>query len=234
MYILEGNIGVGKSTFLRLLSQHCPEITVIQEPKDNWASLEHGQSLLGNFYKDPRRWAYTLETLAMATRVKDHVHLQQSSDFNRIMERSVYSGHYCFAYNDFASGYLNPLEWEVYCQWVDFLIHKNCNPPKGFIYLRANPETCFDRVKKRNRQGEEGVSLDYIAQIHSWHDKFLVEKSGIAQNLVDVPVLVLDAEYNLLTDEARLQDYLAQVKKFLTQTQTTSEPLSTTSSQLSA
>lgn len=219
MYILEGNIGVGKSTFLKLLDHHCPEITVIQEPQDNWASHEHGQSLLENFYKDPRRWAYTLETLAMVARVKDHSFHQSNPDLNRVMERSVYSGHYCFAQNDYDSGYLNDLEWEVYSRWVDFLVHKSCTPPKGFIYLRAEPESCLDRVKKRNRQGEETVSLDYIKRIDFWHDKFLLEKSGIAQNLKDVPVLVLDANYDLLTDEKRLLDYLAQVKDFLQSTQ---------------
>jgi deoxyadenosine/deoxycytidine kinase len=219
MYILEGNIGVGKSTFLKLLGQYCPEITVIQEPQDNWASHEQGQSLLENFYKDPRRWAYTLETLAMVSRVKDHTFHQMPSDPNRLMERSVYSGHYCFAQNDYDSGYLSELEWEVYSRWVDFLVHKSCTPPRGFIYLRANPEACFERVKKRNRHGEESVSLDYIKRIHFWHDKFLLEKSGVAYNLAQVPVLTLDANYDLINDQVCLKNYLTQVKDFLRQTQ---------------
>lgn len=219
MYILEGNIGVGKSTFLKLLTKHCPEIAVIQEPKDNWASNEHGQSLLENFYKDPRRWAYTIETLAMVTRVKDHSMQQTNPNPNRLMERSVYSGHYCFAYNDHASGYLSDLEWEVYSRWVDFLVHKTCKPPRGFIYLRAKPEACFERVKMRNRQGEESISLDYMKQIDSWHDKFLIEKLNVAPNLKNIPVLVLDANHNLLTNEALLLNYLEQLKDFLRQTQ---------------
>jgi deoxyadenosine/deoxycytidine kinase len=34
--------------------------------------------------------------------------------------------------------------------------------PDGFIYLRANPATCFNRLKKRARAEEDKVDLDYL------------------------------------------------------------------------
>ncbi len=219
MYILEGNIGVGKSTFLKLINERCPDIGVIQEPKDNWASQIEGQSLLENFYKDPHRWAYTIETLAMAARVKDHKVEQENPNPNRIMERSVYSGHYCFARNDYANGFLSSLEWEVYARWVDLLVHHSCRPPKGFIYLRANPETCFTRMRHRNRLGEESISLEYVTQIHEWHERFLMTKEGLDASLKKIPVLVLDASYNLLENDYVLMSYVAQVKDFMFKTQ---------------
>ena len=79
MYIVEGNIGVGKSTFLNLIQQNLPEVKILTEPKDNWTNQIYGQSLLENFYKSPQRWAYTLETLAMICRAKDHMREQESS-----------------------------------------------------------------------------------------------------------------------------------------------------------
>ena len=36
MYILEGNIGAGKSTFLHLVKQQLPDISIALEPMDNW------------------------------------------------------------------------------------------------------------------------------------------------------------------------------------------------------
>ena len=219
MYLLEGNIGVGKSTFLKLIETQCPEIFVIQEPQESWSSQAYGQSLLENFYKDAHRWAYTIETLALVTRIKHHMSTQTLKHPFCLMERSVYSGYYCFAQNGYANGFLSPLEWDVYSRMVDLLVHQHCNPPHGFIYLRATPEICFDRVKKRGRQGEDHMSFDYLAQIGGWHEQLLIEKSGIAQNLKDIPVLSLDAGYDLATNAALFEGYAQQVKDFMQKTQ---------------
>lgn len=49
MYIVEGNIGAGKSTFLNLIGIHMPHVSIALEPLNNWQSEEYGQSLLKNF-----------------------------------------------------------------------------------------------------------------------------------------------------------------------------------------
>lgn len=215
MYLLEGNIGVGKSTFLRLIQKECPEILVIQEPQESWSSQTYGQSLLENFYKDAQRWAYTIETLALVTRVKHHMSTQALKLPFSLMERSVYSGHYCFAKNGYSSGFLSPLEWDVYSRMVDVLVHQHCKPPHGFIYLRAQPEICFERIQKRQRQGESHITLEYLQQIHNFHEKFLIEKQAIAANLQQVPLLVFDAGYDLTTQPERFVQYIQQVKDFM-------------------
>ncbi len=218
MYLLEGNIGVGKSTFLKLLQKFCPAITVIQEPQTNWSGQSYGQSLLGRFYEDPKRWAYTIETLAMVSRIKDHDEVLEQGNPHCLMERSVYSGHYCFAYNDFASGYFSDMEWAIYSKVADFLLQKNM-PPLGFVYLKADSQACLDRIKKRNRKGEENITFDYLEHIGRWHDKFLIEHEGVTESLKHVPVLVLDANCNILADEARLLEYINKVEQFICQRQ---------------
>ena len=105
MYILEGNIGAGKSTFLKLIGDRMPNISVGLEPLNNWHSEKSGQSLLQQFYTDPKRWAFTLETVAMMSRVKEHMLEQHIPSSFRIVERSIYSGYYCFAQNSYDSGF---------------------------------------------------------------------------------------------------------------------------------
>ncbi|MFA5306362.1 MAG: deoxynucleoside kinase, partial [Candidatus Babeliales bacterium] len=219
MYLLEGNIGVGKSTFLRLIQKQCPEILVIQEPQESWSSQTYGQSLLENFYKDAQRWAYTIETLALVTRVKHHMATQALKLPFSLMERSVYSGHYCFAQNGYASGFLSPLEWDVYSRMVDVLVHQHCKPPHGFIYLQAQPAICFERIQRRHRHGESHITLEYLKQIHNFHEKLLVEKQGITGQLSNVPVLILDAQFDLATQSERFTTYVKQVKDFMVHTE---------------
>ncbi len=215
MFILEGNIGVGKSTFLKLIQQHAPEIAVIQESVDSWAFQMHGQSLLGNFYQDPKRWAYTMETMTMMTRVREHTYHQMHAQPASVMERSVYSGHYCFAKNDQAEGFFSKTEWEVYLRWMEFMVLDTCQPPRGFIFLQAAPELCFDRMRERGRQGEEGITLAYMQQLHDWHKKFMITREGVDHRIARIPVLVLDATIDLRNNPIVAARYVAQVKDFM-------------------
>ena len=217
MYIVEGNIGVGKSTFLNLIQQNLPEVKILTEPKDNWTNQIYGQSLLENFYKSPQRWAYTLETLAMICRAKDHMREQESSQ-NIVIERSIYSGHYCFAQNGYQCGFFSKIEWDIYNKWIDFLLQQKCLPPKGFIYLKANPDVCYKRIQKRNRISEKKITLSYIKQIDNWHEKFLTKKEGIFEDLRKVPVLELDCNQDFLDDENNKNKHMVRLKNFIEKT----------------
>jgi deoxyadenosine/deoxycytidine kinase len=193
MYIIEGNIGTGKSTFLRAISAHLPHLSIGLEPLNNWQGEEYGQSLLKNFYEDPKRWAYTLETLTLMVRIKEQLAEQTTQEPMRLVERSIYSGYYCFTKNGYEQGFLTDVEWHVYMQWFEFLTQK-CALPKGFIYLRTSPEISFERIKKRNRFAETNISLDYIRQIHEKHEEFLITKQKIEPKLQNIPVLVIDCD----------------------------------------
>lgn len=215
MFILEGNIGVGKSTFLNLLGKACQSVNAVQEPLQNWASQDFGVSLLENFYKNPKRWAYTMETLAMISRSREHMKAQLSDTKNQIMERSMYSGHYCFTLNGYDQGYFNKIEWDTYNHWVEFLFTQECKPPKGFIYLDSDPEVCYKRIAKRNRTGEENISLAYLEQIHGKHEQFLIKKENIFANLKDVPVLIINANDEFEADSLQFAQHVNRVKEFI-------------------
>jgi deoxyadenosine/deoxycytidine kinase len=215
MYIVEGNIGVGKSTFLKEIKAIRPGYTVVQEPVENWAANQHGQSLLSLFYNDQKRWTYTLEVLAMMSRVREHVYHQQRPQPSHLFERSIYSGHYCFAHNGRAGGFLNDIEWNIYSQWVEFLMENECQTPKGFIYLRAEPEVCLERIQKRSRTGEDGISMEYLQQIHDWHEKFLIQKAHVTPEVARVPVLVLDCSTPFAGDSKKMLEFSQKIDQFI-------------------
>ena len=218
MYIVEGNIGVGKSTFLDLIAQHCPEVETIQEPVTQWAQDVSGESLLDLFYKNPKRWAYTIETLAMIYRTRDYAKEQSNPNPKRVMERSVYSGHYCFAYNDLDSGYFTKLEWELYNKWVTFLLRDQCRPPMGFIYLQSTPEICYERVIKRQRSSETSLTIDVLNKIHDYHERFLVHKQNIFDELKKTPVLILDCTNDFVKTPDIMRQHADAVRNFFDKT----------------
>jgi deoxyadenosine/deoxycytidine kinase len=215
MYLLEGNIGAGKSTFLKLLAHHLP-VSVTFEPLHNWQQEAYGQSLLADFYNQPDRWAYTLETLAMMARVREHLVVQDQHNPYRIMERSVYSGYYCFAYNGYKNGFLTDIEWDIHNQWFSFLVAQYCKKPLGFIYLRVDPAIAYQRIQKRGRAAEKNLTLSYLQDIDKAHENFLIKKADyILPTLHDVPVLVLDCNQDFEDNPHILQSHLDAVAQFI-------------------
>ncbi len=221
MYVIEGNIGVGKSTLLNLIKKHLTHITVNFESVESWDKHESEASLLHHFYQDTSRWSYTMETFTLFTRVQEHLAIQAQETFSiAMMERSIYSGYYCFAHNGYLQGFLNDTEWDLYTKWFEFLAASHCKTPDGFIYLQTEPTICHQRAQKRNRASEKDVPLVYFNQIHEQHESFLIKKKRILKSLQEVPVLVLDATYNFESDEQIMHEYLEKINDFVLLTHT--------------
>ncbi len=225
MYILEGNIGAGKSTLLHKIKDAGDMVEVVLEPVNAWHKQESGQSLLSQFYADIPRWAFSLESYAMACRVKEHVREQQHTYPYRLFERSIYSGHYCFAHNSYQSGGMINLEWDIYKQWFSFLMKGKCKLPAGFIYLKSTPEICLQRVKKRNRPGEENITLEYLQNIDKAHEQFLIDKKGLTPELQMVPVLVLNGNKPFESSESLFNQFYDQIEEFMHMTHLSSSEL---------
>ena len=193
-FIVEGNVGAGKSTFLSVLKDHM-SAQVVYEPHHKWQKVGDSGNLLEKFYKDTPRWAYTFQSYAFITRILEQKQMAEKSDSPiQILERSVHSDRYCFAKNCHEMGTMSDLEWELYKGWFSWLAEGYAVVPDGFIYLKTSPETCYKRLLKRNRKEESLVPLSYLEKLSSKHEEWLVQKSGVEKYLMDIPVLVLECD----------------------------------------
>jgi len=192
--IIEGNIGAGKSTFLKIISSYLA-IEPVFEPHQKWQKVGGDQNLLDAFYKDIKRWAYTFQSYAFVTRVLELEQAEKNSGASSlVLERSVYSDRYCFAKNCYEMGLMSSLEWELYQEWFAWLVEGYTKKPDGFIYLQTDPGICHQRLKQRKRSEETEVSLDYLTKLHTKHENWLIKKEGISPALCDIPVLRLECD----------------------------------------
>ncbi|XP_022360327.1 deoxyguanosine kinase, mitochondrial isoform X2 [Enhydra lutris kenyoni] len=104
---IEGNIAVGKSTFVKLLTKTYPEWHIAPEPVATWQSVQAAGTqkaftaqslgnLLDMMYQEPARWSYTFQTFSFMSRLKVQLEpfpekLLQARKAVQIFERSVYS-----------------------------------------------------------------------------------------------------------------------------------------------
>ncbi|XP_010082082.1 PREDICTED: deoxyguanosine kinase, mitochondrial, partial [Pterocles gutturalis] len=176
--------------------------------------------LLELMYQEPARWSYTFQTFSCLSRLKAMLEpppqrFPGTPHPVQVFERSVYSDRYVFAKNLFEAGHLQALEWGIYQDWHGFLL-QHLRPRTalhGFLYLRATPQTCLERLRRRARSEEGGVQLGYLQQLHAQHEHWLVEKTTEVHfaDVKDAPVLVLDVDKDFERDAGVRDGLMVQV-----------------------
>jgi deoxycitidine kinase len=213
MLIVEGNIGAGKSTFLRIVGERLAS-QVVYEPHEQWQSVG-GENLLDKFYADTKRWAYSFQTYAFVTRVvQQEKYAREAQSAVQVYERSVYSDRYCFAKNCYQMGTMTALEWKLYQEWFTWLVDSYTIKPHGFIYLQTDPKICHQRLTKRNRSEEQQVPLEYIERLHEKHEAWLIGKKDVADYIKDVPVLVLQCDADFEHDKQQQDEHMQKIVDF--------------------
>lgn len=216
-FVVDGNIGAGKTTFLRILSDYL-HAHVVYEPTDKWQTIVGTENLLENFYRDTPRWAYTFQSYAFITRIiEQESHASQFAQPIQILERSVFSDRYCFAKNCYELGFMTELEWKLYQDWFSWLIDNYVIRPNGFIYLRVDPIICHQRLTKRHRREESGISLDYLERLHQKHEDWLIHKLDVAPYVKDIPVLALNCNQDFESSELEQKNLMESVANFINQ-----------------
>ncbi|KAL6035263.1 hypothetical protein STEG23_032044 [Scotinomys teguina] len=227
---IEGNIAVGKSTFVKLLTNTHPEWQVATEPVATWQNIQaagtqkdsmskgHG-NLLEMMYQEPARWSYTFQTVSFMSRLKVQLEplpggLLQAEKPVQVFERSVYSDRYIFAKNLFENGSLSDIEWHIYQDWHSFLLQEFANRLllHGFIYLQASPQVCLERLLQRAREEEKGIELAYLEQLHGQHEDWFIHKTTKLhfEALQHMPVLVLNVSDDFSENATKQEELMRQ------------------------
>lgn len=110
---------------------------------------------------------------------------------------------------------MNALEWKLYQEWFAWLVDTYTVKPSGFIYLQTDPKVCYQRLVKRNRSEEVGVSLEYLELLHNKHEKWLIEKEGVSPSIKETPVLVIPCNEDFEQDIAVQKAHMAKIIDFL-------------------
>lgn len=149
---IESNISGGKSTLLSRIQKNT-RIPVFLEPVDSW-------TMISSFYEDRKRWGFTFNLevlLSMAT--------WKHNNFLSIYERSPLSCLEVFAQLQVDDGSMTKGEMDIFLRlYQQFGWAQDC-----VIYLDTSPEVCFQRMKNRDRECENKVTLEYLAKVHAKH-----------------------------------------------------------------
>lgn len=209
IYSIEGNIGSGKSTLVKMMKSMFKDDSkyyFLEEPVHIWETIKDasGETILSKFYADQARYSFSFQMMAYISRIsilKQAVKEHPGKIF--ITERSVITDRNVFAQMLHDVGHIEDIELQIYQKWFDEFIEEI--QVTGLIYVKVAPETAHSRVLKRAREGEN-ISLDYLRQCHEYHEKWLVTADN---------KLVLDADDHKEMNEADYTDWLEKIEQFI-------------------
>ena len=163
IYALEGNIGAGKTTVMKIISNHFNDVEFVVEPVKQWQNLG-GMNLLDSFYTDPKRWGFSFEFYSMLTKIQALLKAAESDKPIIIIERSILSNKvFMDLSNDL--GKLDKMEYCMLMNTYNFYLEHVYPQLSGIIYLDTPVEECIRRITKRNRGEECTIEKSYLDAI---------------------------------------------------------------------
>jgi deoxyadenosine/deoxycytidine kinase len=197
IFSIEGNIGSGKSTFVKMLNENIIRINgknmiFIQEPVDIWNSIkdDSGITILEKFYANQKKYAFSFQMMAYISRLhilKDAIKKHPHSII--ITERSIFTDREIFAKMLYDDNKIEQINYHIYLKWFDAFI--NDIPLTGIIYIKTTPEKSLERVNVRAREGEN-IPIEYLQKCHNYHENWI--------NNINLPVKTLDGNIEFIND----------------------------------
>jgi deoxycitidine kinase/deoxyguanosine kinase len=197
IFSIEGNIGSGKSTFVKMLNESIlgingKNIVFIQEPVDVWNSIkdDNGITILEKFYANQEKYAFSFQMMAyisrlhiLKTAIKKHPHSII------ITERSIFTDKEIFAKMLYDDNKIEQINYHIYLKWFDEFIKDV--PLTGIIYIKTTPEKSLERVNIRAREGEN-IPIEYLKKCHDYHENWI--------NNINLPVKILDGNIEFINE----------------------------------
>ncbi len=195
-----GNIGVGKSTLVAMLSKRLGWEPFYEPVTEN--------PYLADFYRDMPTWAFHSQIFFLTKRLQAHrqITLRPGSV---IQDRSVYEDAEIFAYNLYAQGVMNPRDYASYHALYEVLC-EFLPPPDLVVYLRASVDTLLQRISRRGRAYERTIQTDYLAQLNERYEEWI-------SNFDLCPVLSVPADnLDFVAHSAHLDLIVQKIREKLT------------------
>lgn len=164
MIVIEGVVGVGKSSLMRILGKE--GYTEFEEPVVN-------NPILDKFYHDRVRYSFPLQVFFLNKRFE---HIKKAKDVaNAVMDRSIY-GDAIFARMLNINDEMSDEEFGIYSELLENML-EHVQAPKLMVYLEIGVDEAMRRIQKRGRDYELIVERDYWQKLNDEYETYFSDYS---------------------------------------------------------
>jgi deoxyadenosine/deoxycytidine kinase len=158
--VIEGNIGVGKTTFCRKLQEKYDARLILEQFSDN--------PFLPYFYENPERHAFSVELFFMTER---HRQLQEELIQGDLFNQQIISDYIFIKTLLFAKNNLNEEEYRLFNR-LFHVLNAHFKKPDLVVYLHRPLSNLLNQIKKRGRSFEMEMSATYLENIQKAYFDF--------------------------------------------------------------
>ena len=178
--VIEGPIGVGKTSLARRLAEQTGAAMLLEKPEEN--------PFLARFYQDPVRHALPAQLFFLFQRINEVRDLGQMDMFRtRTVADYLFDKDVLFARLNLSND-----EFALY-QNIYNSLAPQAPAPDLVIYLQAPPETLIERVQRRAHAYERPISDEYLTRLAQAYSDFFYHYDA-------APVFVVNSENLNLVD----------------------------------
>lgn len=153
---IAGNIGVGKSTLVKMLCDQMEWDPFYEPVTEN--------PYLSDFYHNMSAWAFHSQVFFLTHRLRSHFNLAQHPH-SVVQDRSVYEDAEIFARNLYRQGNITDRDYQTYRELYETAV-QFLPPPDLVIYLRASVDTLMNCIDSRGREYERKISPEYLQNLN--------------------------------------------------------------------
>jgi len=160
-----GNIGSGKTTLTRMLSD-CyswePHFEVVAN-----------NPYLSDFYSDMNRWSLQLQVFFLSKRFQAH-QMIANSGISAIQDRSIYEDAHIFSRALKEGCQMDDRDYENYFELYSTMT-QFLTPPDLVVYVKRSVPCLKQRIRERGRAFEQNIPADYLQLLERCYEDWISE-----------------------------------------------------------
>lgn len=163
LVVVAGNIGAGKTSLTERIGARLGWWTGYESVSDN--------PYLPDFYADMHTWSFHLQIFFLGHRAEQYLEAARDAR-SAILDRSIYEDAYIFARALHHMGNLSERDYLAYRRLFELVV-QGLPKPNLLIYLKAPVSVLGERIHRRARNMETGISAEYLSLLDSFYDEWL-------------------------------------------------------------
>jgi deoxyadenosine/deoxycytidine kinase len=176
---IAGNIGAGKSSLTKVLSDYFKWEPFYERVDDN--------PYLSDFYNDMRRWSFNLQVFFLSSRFNHQRQIEQLPH-SVVQDRSIYEDAEIFARNLHEMGLMSPRDFENYNE-LFAIMTSYLQPPDLLIYLQGSVPTLVRHIQTRGREYESTIRIEYLERLNQHYEDWISRYTLGPKMIVDVDTI---------------------------------------------
>lgn len=193
--VIEGAIGVGKTTLARMLSDHLKTKLILEVFEEN--------PFLAKFYESRSLYAFQTQMFFLLSRYRQQQRIPYLLGQAGLISDYMFTKDWLFAQLNLAGD-----EWDVY-QQIHTALAGQIATPDLVVYLQADTDVLMGRIAQRDRPYERTMDRDYLEAVRQAYERYFPGHH-------EVPTLYIDTnQTNFVTNPADFQSIVERIRSAL-------------------